>query len=170
MGHKDGITVGSGNGTTFSPSVNCTRAQFVTFLWRAAEKPEPTSTVNKFSDVSETAHADYYKAILWDAENGITSGTGNGTFSPDKPVTRAETVTFMHRYAQKANIAAKAGVETFDDVNNEGNLIHYYDAIGWTQANGISNGIGANNFGPLDTCSRGEMVTFLYRLFTDATA
>lgn len=170
--YENGVTTGIGDGTTFSPDNGCTRAQFVTFLWRAAKSPEPTSTANKFSDVSAIAHADYYKAILWAAEQGITTGSGDGTtFSPDEVVTRAQSVTFMHRYAKLANIATRTGAGSFDDVTNEGAMASYYDAIGWAVANGITNGNSttANTFGPMDKCSRAMMVTFLYRLFTDAT-
>ena len=168
----NGVTVGTGDGTTFSPDTPCTRAQFVTFLWRAAKKSEPTNSTNKFSDVSATTHSAYYKAILWATEKGITSGTGNGaTFSPDVAVNRAQSVTFMHRYAKQAGIATKTGVETFDDVANEGGMTSYYDAIGWAQANGITRGKVANvTFAPMESCTRAEMVTFLYRLFTGAAA
>ena len=76
----------------------------------------------------------------------------------------------MHRYAQKAGIATRTGGETFQDVTNEGAMTYYYDAIGWAQANGISNGSDGNTFGPMNNCQRGEMVTFLYRLFPGATA
>lgn len=170
--YENGVTTGTGDGTTFSPDDGCTRAQFVTFLWRAANKPEPVSSVNNFSDVSATAHSDYYKAILWAAEQGITTGSGDGTtFSPDEVVTRAQSVTFMHRYAKLVNIATKTGGTGFDDVINEGAMTSYYDAIGWAVANGITNGNSttANTFGPMDKCNRAMMVTFLYRLFTDAT-
>ena len=168
---EKGVTTGTGDGTTFSPGQGCTRAQFVTFLWRAAGRPEPKRSVNPFSDVSTTKHADYYKAILWAVEQGITTGTGDGTtFEPDTIVIRAQSVTLMHRYAKQAGIATETGTERFDDVTNEGELVYYYDAIGWAVANGITDGIGNNNFGPRDDCIRGQMITFLYRLFTDATA
>ena len=170
---ENGVTKGTGDGTTFSPNDPCTRAQFVTFLWRAAGSPEPASTANPFKDVSETAHADYYKAILWTVGQGITNGTGDGTtFSPGAVVTRAQSVTFMHRYAQKAGIAARTGVASFDDVANEGALAAYYDAIGWAVANGITNGNSTteNTFGPMDDCNRAMMITFLHRLFTNVTA
>ena len=173
-GAQEGVVKGTSTTSyIFSPFEGCTRAQFVTFLWRAADEKEPTSTMNKFSDVSATTHADYYKAILWAAENGITTGTDDGTtFSPNEVVTRAQAVTLMHRYAKLANIATKTGIESFDDVTNEGAMAPYYDAIGWATANGITNGNSttANTFDPMEECNRGMMVTFLYRLFTDATA
>ena len=167
--YENGVTTGTGNGR-FNPDGDCTRAQFVTFLWRAANEQEPVSTVNRFSDVSESTHSSYYKAILWAAEQGITTGTGNGNFSPDAVVTRAQAVTFMYRYARKAGIATKTGGKGFNDVTNTGVMTSYYDAIDWAQANGISTGKGSNNFGPMDNCKRKEMITFLYRLFTDTTA
>ena len=169
--YQKGVTTGTGDGTTFSPMDGCTRAQFVTFLWRAAGFHEPTGSANKFSDVSATTHSSYYKAILWAAEEGITSGTGDGTtFSPDQVVTRAQAVTFMYRYAKLAKIATKNGTENFDDVTNEGVMAYYYDAIGWAVANGITDGTGNGKFSPNEPCQRGMMVTFLYRLFTDAAA
>lgn len=164
---KNGITYGT-DATHFSPANGCTRAQFVTFLWRAADSPEPASAENPFTDVSETKHADYYKAILWAAEQGITVGTGHGNFSPDVVATRAQSVTFMCRYAQKAGIATETGIANFDDVSNEGALTAYYEAIGWAVANGITYGTGNGKFSPMEDCNRGMMITFLYRLFTDA--
>ena len=166
--YANDVTTGTGDGTTFSPTSGCTRAQFVTFLWRAAGRTTPTSTANKFSDVSETKHAAYYEAILWASEMGITTGTGDGTtFEPGKVVTRAQAVTFMYRYAQKAGIATKTGTPSFDDVANTGSMVPYYDAIGWAVANSITNGNSSsrNTFGPSDPCQRAMMVTFLWRLF-----
>ena len=165
------VTTGTGDGTTFSPLTGCTRAQFVTFLYRAANKPDVTGAKNSFSDVSATVHKSYYDAILWAYELGITTGTGDGTtFSPDKVVTRAQAVTFMHRYAKLANIATKTGTESFDDVENTGAMVPYYEAIGWAVANGITNGNSstANTFGPMSPCNRAMMVTFLHRLFTES--
>lgn len=169
---KNGVTVGMGNGT-FAPYGVCTRAQFVTFLHRAAGTPAPTSTTNKFTDVSATTHADYYNAILWATEQGITVGTGDGTtFSPSETVLRGQAVTFMSRYAAQAGIGTEPGTPSFTDVANEGAVAAYYDAIGWAVANGITKGNSTteNTFGPLDGCTRAEMVTFLYRLFTSASA
>ena len=168
-----GITKDTGDGTTFSPLNGCTRAQFVTFLWRAANSPEPSGSENPFSDVSETTHKDYYKAILWASDKEITSGTGDGsTFSPSTIVTRAQAVTFMYRYAKLFNLATRTGVESFDDVTDTGAMVPYYDAIGWAVANGITGGNSAtaNTFDPMGQCNRAMMVTFLHRLFTDATA
>ena len=123
--------------------------------------------------MSETTHKDYYKAILWAIDKEIISGTGNSsTFSPSTIVTRAQVVTFMYRYAKLFNLATKTGVESFDDVTDTGAMVPYYDAIGWAVANGITGGNSAtaNTFGPMGQCNRAMMVTFLHRLFTDATA
>ena len=163
----DGITYGTGN-NKFSPDGSCTRAQFVTFLWRAAGLPEPGGSKNPFEDVSETKHADYYKAILWAVEEGVTFGTSDITFSPDTAVTRAQSVTLMHRYAKKGGIATETGTPSFNDVSNEGNMTAYYDSIGWAVANGITYGTGNGKFSPMEDCNRGMMITFLYRLFKDA--
>ena len=166
------VTKGTGDGATFSPYDDCTRAQFATFLYRAAGSPAVTGTKNPFSDVSETGQASYYDAILWAVDQGVTTGTGDGTtFSPDETITRAQAVTFMYRYAQKNGIATGTGAANFGDVANEGALASYYDAIGWAVANGITNGTGdGTTFSPMDDCDRGMMITFLHRLFTDATA
>ena len=165
----NGITRGTDD-THFSPDDGCTRAQFVTLLWRAAGSPAPSTTINSFIDVSATQHADYWKAILWAAEQGITSGTGSDgilTFSPDAVITRAQSVTLMWRYAKKVNLATRTGAASFSDVSNDEAMAPYYDAIGWAVANGITRGNDplANTFGPMDTCNRGMMITFLYRLF-----
>lgn len=169
--YKNGVAMGTSD-TTFSPDGLCTRAEFVTFLWRAAGEPEPASAESPFSDVSAAAYPNYYKAILWANEEGIAKGTSTGTFNPDGTVTRAEAVTFMYRYAQKAGIADKSGAVSFDDVKNEGAMVHYYDAIGWAVANGITKGNSTttNTFGPMDGCLRGQMVTFLHRLFAETIA
>lgn len=178
--YADAVAWGVENGVVkgiddmhFAPLADCTRAQFVTFLHHAAGTPALASTENKFTDVSETVHADYYKAILWASEQSITVGTDDGTtFSPDQVVLRDQAVTFMHRYAQKVGIAALTGVPAFNYVTNEGTLAPYYDAIGWAVANDITKGNSTteNTFGPLDDCNRAMMVTFLYKLFTGTVA
>ena len=154
----------------FEPETICNRAQFVTFLWRAAGSPEVTGVANPFTDVSETEHADYLKAILWAYKNGITMGNNEDgtTFGPEDPVLRGQAVTFMKRYADDVKMATKSGTTMdFTDVVNSGEQAYYYAAILWAQANGISvgNSSTANTFGPLQGCERAEMVTFLYRLF-----
>ena len=167
------ITIGK-DSTHFGPLDSCTRVQFVTFLWRAAGRPSVSkNTVNPFTDVSEDLGEEFYQAILWAYENGIAVGTTATTFSPNNNVLRGQAVTFMGRYAKNEDdLANKTGVEAFDDVENEGGVAAYYDSIGWAAANGISKGNNAagTTFGPLDNCSRAEMVTFLYRLFMGISA
>lgn len=159
------VTQGMGDGT-FAPLLSCSRAQFATFLYRAAGSPAVSGVENKFTDVSATTHASYYDAILWAVQQGVTTGTGDGTtFSPDETVSRAQAVTFMYRYAQKAGLATKTGGNAFTDAPNSGATAVYYDAILWAVANGITTGYPDGGFHPLDGCNRAEMVTFLYRLF-----
>ena len=153
-----GITKGT-SATTFSPKTGCTRAQIVTFLWRAAKSPEPRSNTSKFTDVYATAHADYMKAINWATEQGITAGTGNGKFSPDATCTRAQIVTFLYRYK---NNPAVYGSLNFSDVNKTEHAA-FYNAILWAVNNKITTGYGNGIFDPNGTCNRGDAVTFLYR-------
>ena len=153
-----GITKGT-SATTFSPKTGCTRAQIVTFLWRAAKSPEPRSNTSKFTDVYATAHADYMKAINWATEQGITTGTGNGKFSPDATCTRAQIVTFLYRYK---NNPAVYGSLNFSDVNKTEHAA-FYNAILWAVNNKITTGYGNGIFDPNGTCNRGDAVTFLYR-------
>ena len=153
-----GITKGT-SATTFSPKTGCTRAQIVTFLWRAAKSPEPRSNTSKFTDVYATAHADYMKAINWATEQGITTGTGNGKFSPDATCTRAQIVTFLYRYK---NNPAVYGSLNFVDVNKTEHAA-FYNAILWAVNNKITTGYGGGIFDPNGTCNRGDAVTFLYR-------
>lgn len=148
-----GITKGTTE-TTFSPRAQCTRAQMVTFLWRAAGSPEPTTTENPFTDVKEGA---YYKAILWAVENGITKGTTADKFSPNAQCTRAQIVTFIYRAAGEPEV--EDGTNPFTDVKSGA----YYDAILWAVENGITNGTTATTFSPSTVCNRGQGVTFLYR-------
>ena len=152
------ITKGT-SATTFSPKQGCTRAQIVTFLWRAAKSPEPRSNTSKFTDVYATAHADYMKAINWATEQGITTGTGNGKFSPDATCTRAQIVTFLYRYK---NNPAVYGSLNFSDVNKTEHAA-FYNAILWAVNNKITTGYGGGIFDPNGTCNRGDAVTFLYR-------
>ncbi len=152
------ITKGT-SATTFSPKQGCTRAQIVTFLWRAANSPAPRSSTNKFTDVYATAHADYMKAIIWATEQGITTGTGNGKFSPDDTCTRAQIVTFLYRF--KSNPAVYGSLN-FSDVNKTEHAA-FYNAILWAVNNKITTGYGNGIFDPNGTCNRGDAVTFLYR-------
>ena len=148
------ITKGVG-GDQFAPESGCTRAQLVTFLWRASGEPEPKTTTNPFTDVVEN---DYYKAILWAVENGITKGVNTeGTlFDPDATCTRAQIVTFIYRAAGSPKVTAE---NPFTDVVEN----DYYNAILWAVNNGVTNGMGDSKFGPDLTCTRGQGVTFLYR-------
>ena len=152
------ITKGT-SATTFSPKQGCTRAQIVTFLWRAANSPAPRSSTNKFTDVYATTHADYMKAIIWATEQGITTGTRNGKFSPDDTCTRAQIVTFLYRFK---NNPAVYGSLNFSDVNKTEHAA-FYNAILWAVNNKITTGYGNGIFDPNGTCNRGDAVTFLYR-------
>ena len=147
------------NGTsdsTFSPDEGCTRAQVVTFLWRAAGKPDPASSESPFSDVKEGAY--YYNAVLWAVEKGITNGTSDKTFSPDETCTRAQIVTFLWRYEEQP---APAGTSNpFADVKPNA---YFGSAVLWAVEKGITNGTSATTFDPEDTCTRAQVVTFLYR-------
>ncbi len=150
---EKGITEGVST-DTFSPGASCTRAQMVTFLWRAAGSPAPKSTTNPFKDISSTDY--FYNAVLWAVENGITSGTGSGTFSPATTVTRGQTVTFLHRAAG----SPLAGNSGFNDVSDGA---YYAKAVAWAAENGITSGTGSGKFSPGADCTRGQIVTLLYR-------
>ena len=141
-----GIAKGTST-TTFSPKTGCTRAQIVTFLWRAANSPAPRSSTNKFTDVYATTHADYMKAIIWATEQGITTGTGNGKFSPDDICTRAQIVTFLYRF--KGNPAVYGSLN-FSDVNKTEHAA-FYNAILWAVNNKITTGYGGGIFDPNGT-------------------
>ena len=152
------ITNGTSS-TTFSPYKSCTRAEIVTFLWRAAGSPEPTTTRNPFRDVNAVTHSSYYKAILWASQKGITSGTSTTTFSPDQVCTRAQIVTFLYRYAGKPSGYYS---NPFKDVGAT-NEASYYNAILWASGKGITTGSSPTTFSPYASCNRAEAVTFLYR-------
>ena len=152
------ITKGT-SAVTFSPDRTCTRAEIVTFLWRDAGSPMPTISRNPFSDVNYSMGADFYNAILWASQNGITAGTDVSHFSPNKTCTRAEIVTFLWRYAKKP---VGYGNNSFTDVNKTDHA-PYYDAILWAVSKGITNGSTTTTFAPDGTCTRGQAVTFLYR-------
>ena len=139
----------------FSPDKTCTRAEIVTFLWRAAGSPEVKSE-GSFSDVSADSY--YAKAVAWAAENGITSGTGNGKFNPDAVCTRVQAVTFLCRAVGRE--AAYNG--TFSDVSSSA---YYAGAVAWASANGVTEGVGNGRFAPDASCTRAQIVSFLYRAY-----
>lgn len=150
---ENGITSGT-SATTFSPDASCTRAQMVTFLWRANGSPKAAGA-NPFTDVNADAY--YYDAVLWAVENGITSGTSATAFSPDMTVTRGQTVTFLHR----ANGSpAVSGSNPFTDVAADA---YYAAAVQWAVAEDVTAGTAAATFSPDMACTRGQIVTFLYR-------
>ncbi len=151
---EKGITGGIGNGL-FGPNQPCTRAQIVTFLWRTAGSPEPKA-MSSFADVSMDAY--YAKAVAWAVENGITTGTGDGKFSPDATCTRAQSVTFLFRAIGKL-VDSKA---EFSDVLTDS---YYANAVAWAVENGVTNGIGDGLFGPDNSCTRAQIVTFLFRAY-----
>ena len=152
---KNGITTGVGN-DLFAPEQPCTRAQIVTFLWRAAGSPEPKGAASGMTDVVSGSY--YEKAVAWAIENGITTGTTTTTFSPDATCTRAQAVTFLAR-ALKAKAASAA---EFSDVPTGS---YFADAVAWAAANGVTEGIGGGLFGSDNDCTRGQIVTFLYRAY-----
>ena len=152
---ENGITTGVGN-DLFAPEQPCTRAQIVTFLWRAAGSPEPKGAASGMTDVVSGSY--YEKAVAWAIENGITTGTTTSTFSPDATCTRAQAVTFLAR-ALKAKAASAA---EFSDVPTGS---YFADAVAWAAANGVTEGIGGGLFGSDNDCTRGQIVTFLYRAY-----
>ena len=151
---ETGVTTGVGDGL-FAPEWVCTRGQIVTFLWRASGSPAPKATELPFTDVAADAY--YAQAVLWAVENGITNGTSEMTFSPDQTCTRAHAVAFLYRMSGSP---AAAG-STFSDVAADA---YYSTAVAWAVEKGITNGTSGTTFSPDDTCTRGQIVTFLYRL------
>ncbi|MEE0153604.1 MAG: S-layer homology domain-containing protein, partial [Agathobaculum butyriciproducens] len=152
---QKGITGGMSD-TLFAPNAACTRAQIVTFLWRAAGSPEP-SALSDFADVPSDKY--YAKAVAWAVENGITNGTTDTTFGPDDICTRAHGVTFLYRAAK---VTASVGASAFTDVADSA---YYADAVKWATEQGITNGISSSLFGPHNNCTRAHIVTFLYRMY-----
>ena len=150
---EKGVTSGA-DALHFSPNAPCTRAQIVTFLWRAAGSPAPKH-MSSFADVP--ADAFYAKAVAWAVENGITGGTGDGKFSPDATCTRAQAVTFLYR---ASGAPAVSGNAAFSDVATNA---YYAAAVKWAEKNGITGGIGGGLFGSNNNCTRAQIVTFLYR-------
>ena len=151
---ENGITKGTSH-TTFSPDAACTRAQAVTFLWRAADSPEPETRTMPFTDVSADSY--YYDAVLWAVENGITKGTSHTTFSPDATCTRAQAVTFLWRSEKSP---AGDTVNPFTDVKSTD---YYADAVLWAVREKITKGTGNTTFSPSANCARAQIVTLLWR-------
>ena len=150
---EKGVTSGTKDGR-FDPNGSCTRAQIVTFLWRAAGSPEPKSAAG-FTDVSNSAY--YAKAVAWAVENGVTSGTKAGRFDPDAPCTRAQSVTFLYRAAGSPAVTGGAG---FSDVATNA---YYAAAVAWAVETGVTTGTKDGGFSPNTACTRAQIVTFLYR-------
>lgn len=142
--------------TTFSPNTAATRAQMITFIWKAAGSPEPESTDNPFTDVSANDY--YYKAVLWAVENGITAGVSADKFAPDQKVTRAQALTFLYNAAGRP----AAGIEPFEDVDAGD---YFAVAVAWAYENGITSGTSETKFSPDAECRRCEIVTFLYQVY-----
>lgn len=151
---EKGITSGT-DATHFDPNGVCTRAQAVTFLWRANGSPEPTTADNPFADVSADAY--YYKAVLWAVEKGITEGTTTTTFSPDAVCSRSQIVTFQYRAALSPTTGT---VNPFTDVADSA---YYANAVLWAVKEGITQGTTATTFSPNDDCTRAQIVTFIFR-------
>ena len=154
---KKGITGGIGDGL-FGPNQPCTRAQIVTFLWRAAGSPEPKGTATGMTDVAAGSY--YEKAVAWAIENGITTGTADGRFAPDATCTRAQGMTFLFR----ASKASADGAPAFGDVAADA---YYAEAVKWATDNGITNGTTSSTFSPGSGCTRAQIVTFLWRLYAE---
>ena len=150
---KDNNITGGVGDDLFGADRSCTRAQIVTFLWRAAGSPEPKGAVN-MTDVPADAY--YAKAVAWAIENGVTSGTGAGQFSPDATCTRAQGVTFLYRAAGSPAVTGSAG---FQDVSGSD---YFAAAVAWAKANDITDGVGNGLFGSKNSCTRAQIVTFLY--------
>ena len=154
---KKGITGGIGN-DLFGPYQPCTRAQIVTFLWRAAGSPEPKGTAAGMTDVAAGSY--YEKAVAWAIENGITTGTADGLFAPDATCTRAQGMIFLFR----ASKASADGMPAFSDVATNA---YYAEAVKWATDNGITTGTTSSTFSPGSGCTRAQIVTFLWRLYAE---
>ena len=151
---QEGVTGGTSD-TLFAPNAGCTRAQAVTFLWRAAGSPEPKSAAMPFTDVPAGSY--FEKAVLWAVENGITKGTSDTTFGPDASCTRAQIVTFLWRAQQSP---ASGGENPFADVPA---AAYYYNAVLWAVENDVAKGVSETAFAPDDNCTRAQIVTMIYR-------
>lgn len=154
---EQGVTVGTGE-NTFSPGASCTRAQIVTFLWRAAGSPTSETTGTRFSDVSADAY--YADAVRWAVEIGVTVGTGADTFSPGASCTRAQIVTFLYRNADSPSVGDSVLDVPFADVSADA---YYAEAVQWAISRGITKGTSSDTFSPNKSCTRAEAVTLLYR-------
>ena len=152
---ENGITGGVGNGR-FGPSLDCSRGQTMTFLWRASGEPEPDSISTDLTDVAAGSY--YYEAVLWAMQEGVTTGAGGNRFAPDATVTRGQFVTFLYRLAG----ASSDGVHPFADVPAGS---YYEKAIAWAFAEGITRGTSGTTFSPDAPCTRAQIITFLYRYF-----
>ena len=144
--------------THFGPDLSCTRAQMVTFLWRAAGSPDPAAENNPFTDVEAGSY--YEKAVLWAVEKGITNGTSETTFSPEMTVTRGQSVTFLYRFAGEKTDA----VVTFEDVEESA---YYEEAVQWAVSAEVTKGTSETTFEPVSPCTRAQIVTFLYRTMAE---
>ena len=151
---EQGITSGT-SATTFSPDISCTRSQMVTFLWRSVGSPNAPYAVSPFEDVSSDAY--YYEAVIWAAEQGITSGISTTTFSPEATVTRAQAITFIFR---SMGTPAPAQSAPFSDVSADA---YYASAVSWAAEQGVTGGTSADTFSPDSACTRGQIVTFIFR-------
>ncbi|MBQ7475530.1 MAG: S-layer homology domain-containing protein [Clostridia bacterium] len=151
---RRGITVGTAP-SKFSPDSGCTRAQVVTFLWRAAGKPSPAATDNPFSDVKPEDY--FYDAVLWAVEKKLTAGTTKSTFSPDEVCTRGQIVTFLWR---RAAVSEAKSDNPFDDVKKSD---YFYDAVIWAVDRNVTKGTSPTKFSPEAVCTRAQIVTFIYR-------
>ena len=154
---QEGVTQGTSE-TKFSPDQNCTRAQIVTFLWRANGCPAPKSDAHSFIDVKDSAF--YYRAMLWAVEEGVTQGTTATTFSPNDPCTRGQAVALIHRAQGAPEISG--GANPFTDVSSAN---YFYQPVLWAVENGVTYGTSATTFEPFKECSRAQIVTFLYRVY-----
>ena len=152
---ENNITYGTDD-THFSPNQSCTRAQLVSFLWRAAGEPEPETTKSPFTDV-QNPNEYYYKAVLWAAENGIAAGVGNNQFAPNQTCTRAQIVSFIYRASGDTETYTE---NPFQDISPKD---YYYKAVLWGAANGVVAGTSDTTFSPDETCTRAQGVSFLYR-------
>lgn len=155
---RNGITTGSGDGSTFSPNATSTRAEVMTFLYRAAGEPEiPAGVKNPFTDVKESDY--YYNAVLWAVSEGITTGTNDDgtTFSPNQTCDRATVLTFLYRYEGEPTVSV---INNFTDVTQD----WYKNAISWAARNGIATGTTATTFSPNANSPRSEFITFMYKV------
>ena len=159
---REGVTTGT-DASHFSPDRPCTRSQVVTFLWRAMGSPKPQSTVNPFVDVPKnSATSWYYDAVLWAVEAGITTGVDATHFAPDKQCSRAEVAMFLWRVLEKPSV--DTANNPFPDVNSGD---WFYEPVLWAVEAGVTNGTGNGTFAPAMVCSRGQIVTFLYRALAE---